>query len=52
MNNISTKIMLLRKQKGMSQSELAQKLNVSNKLISKWETGRSVPATEYLSKLC
>ncbi len=52
METIATKIMLLRKQHGMSQADLAKKLNVSNKLISKWETGTSIPATEYLPKLC
>lgn len=52
MNNISTKIMVNRKKLGLSQTELAEKLNVSNKLISKWETGTSLPATEYLPKLC
>jgi len=52
MNNIATKIMVNRKKLGLSQTELAEKLNVSNKLISKWETGTSLPATEYLPKLC
>lgn len=38
----------LRKGKGLSQSELVRLLNVSNKLISKWENSGAVPALEYL----
>lgn len=30
-----------RKEKGMTQRELAERLSVSNKTISKWETGVS-----------
>ena len=30
-----------RKEKGMTQGELAERLSVSNKTISKWETGVS-----------
>ena len=37
--NIST----LRKQHGMTQLELAEKLNYSDKAISKWERGDSIP---------
>lgn len=33
----------LRKEKGMTQKELAQQLFISDKAISKWETGNSVP---------
>lgn len=33
----------MRKEKNMTQEELAEKLNVSSKTISKWETGTSVP---------
>ena len=33
----------LREEKGLTQSELAQKLNVSNKAISKWETAKGYP---------
>lgn len=32
----------LRKQKGMTQKELANKLFVSDKAVSKWETGGSL----------
>ena len=36
-------IAALRRQRGMTQSELADKLNVSNKAISKWESGTCYP---------
>ena len=32
----------LRKQQNMTQSDLAEKLNVSNRAVSKWETGKSL----------
>ena len=34
-----------RKELGLNQQELADKLFVSDKVISKWETGKSVPET-------
>ena len=34
-------IALKRKQKNLTQEQLAEKLGVSNKTISKWETGES-----------
>jgi transcriptional regulator with XRE-family HTH domain len=41
--NIGIKIRELRKKKGLSQEELATKLNVSNQAISKWERAESTP---------
>lgn len=38
----------LRKEKGMTQAELAQALNVTNKAVSKWETGEAMPETAQL----
>ena len=38
----------LRKQKGFSQEELANRLNVSRQTISKWEVGESTPDMEKL----
>ena len=38
----------IRKSKGLSQEELAIKLNVVRQTISKWEKGLSVPDSEML----
>ena len=40
-----------RKELGYTQQQLAEKLNVSDKVISKWETGRSLPDTSILIEL-
>lgn len=42
------KLYSLRKQKGLSQEELANRLNVSRQTISKWEIGDSTPDMEKL----
>ena len=41
----------LRKRSGLSQSELALKLGVSNKAVSKWEVGKAKPAVDKIRKL-
>lgn len=41
-----------RKLKGYSQVELANKLNISNKTISKWERGNGFPDVSLLLPLC
>ena len=48
---LSENIKNLRKAKGISQEELAIKLNVVRQTISKWEKGLSVPDSEMLIKL-
>ena len=40
---IGANITLYRKAQGMTQAELAQKLNYSDKAVSKWERGESIP---------
>lgn len=40
---LSDKILKLRKQSGMSQEELAEKMNVSRQAISRWEVGSAQP---------
>ena len=41
----------LRKQKGLTQEELAIRLNVVRQTVSKWESGRSVPDADILLKI-
>lgn len=50
-NDFGKKLQDLRQKKGLSQKELALKLAVSNKTISKWECGRSLPDLSYLPRL-
>lgn len=45
------RITMLRKEKGMSQIALSIKLNVSQKMISAYETGKSEPSIETLKSL-
>lgn len=40
-----------RREKGWSQAELAEKLHVTDKAVSKWETGRSLPGIDCLEPL-
>ena len=42
----------LRNEKGMTQKELAQNLSISDKTVSKWETGNGLPDIENLQPLC
>ena len=49
---ISKFLLEVRKQKGMTQKELAEKVGVSDKTISKWECGNSIPDITYLESLC
>lgn len=41
----------LRKQKGYTQKDLAEKLMVTDKAISRWETGKGLPETSILKHL-
>ncbi len=45
---LNENIKAIRKSKGLSQEELAVKLNVVRQTISKWETGLSVPDSDML----
>lgn len=50
-NTIGNNILRYRKERKMTQSELAQKIGVTFQAISKWETGHSVPETSNMSSL-
>ena len=39
-------LMMLRKMRGMTQEELAEKIDVSRQTLSKYETGESLPDVE------
>lgn len=40
-----------RKEQGLSQGELAERLHVTDKAVSKWETGRGMPGIDSLEPL-
>ena len=48
---LSENIKAIRKSKGLSQQELAVRLNVVRQTVSKWENGSSVPDSEMLLSL-
>ena len=48
---LADKIVALRKKKGLSQEELAEKLNVSRQAISKWESAHSAPELDKVLQL-
>ena len=41
-----------RKDEGMTQSQLAEKLGITDKAVSKWETGKSMPDLSLFKPLC
>ncbi len=49
---IGAKIQTLRKQRGMSQEQLAEALGVSRQAVSKWEAEQSVPDIDKIISIC
>ena len=45
-------ILKLRKEKNMTQQELADKIGVTDRAISKWENGRGMPDLSLMKPLC
>lgn len=50
--NLGETLLKLRKQKGLSQEEVADKLNVTRQTISKWETNQSMPDFDKIVPIC
>ena len=48
---LSEKILDLRKQQGMSQENLAEKLGVSRQAVSRWEVGSALPDASNIRQL-
>ena len=42
----------MRKDKGLTQKELADQVGVSDKAVSRWETGKGLPDTSIMPELC
>ena len=49
--NLADRIQYLRKKKGISQEELAEKMLISRQAVSKWESGQSAPDLEKIVML-
>ena len=48
---LEEKLVLLRKEKGLSQLKLAEMMNVSRQAVSRWEVGSAIPSTDNLKSL-
>ena len=49
---ISKNLAALRREKGVTQAELAEKFNYSDKAVSRWEHGDTLPDVNVLCELC
>lgn len=49
---IGTFIMECRKSRGLTQAQLAEKLNITDRAVSKWENGKSLPDSSIMLELC
>ena len=45
-------IAMQRKQNQLTQAQLAEKLNITDRAISKWETGKALPDSSIMLELC
>ncbi len=42
----------MRKEKGLTQKQLGEELLISDKTVSKWETGKGMPEVSLMLPLC
>lgn len=49
--SLGTKIVMMRKQRGLSQGQLAELLNIHQSMVTRWEKDKVLPKRETLSKL-
>lgn len=45
-------IAICRKEQGLTQMQLAEKLGITDRAVSKWETGKSLPDASIMLELC
>lgn len=45
-------IMERRKRRGLTQAQLAERLNITDRAVSKWENGKSMPDSSIMLELC
>ena len=50
--SIGERILELRKQKNISQVQLAKALGISRQAVSKWETGQTQPEADRIPRIC
>lgn len=50
-NSFADSLKLIRTEKGLSQQELAEKLNVDRSTVAGWETGRRIPDLTFITKI-
>ena len=50
--SLSENLQYLRAREGITQEQLAERLDVSRQSVSKWESGTSFPEMDTLLKLC
>lgn len=51
-SGIGSFIMERRREKGLTQAQLAERLNITDRAVSKWETGKSLPDSSIMLALC
>ncbi len=51
-DEIARRFKSVRVESGLTQSQFGDKLSVSQDTVSLWETGKSIPAAEYIVAIC